>query len=151
MMAEPGDALRADLDLARGGFQRMLLRIGAKLFEQDERARRQRQLREPFRPELLESRQPKTLALGAGAHALVDELTPAHLVAAFAEGGLVAKPIGERAENIEIVARFSDRRNRLMHGEQIVRSEEHTSELQSPVHLVCRLLLEKKKTRSYRW
>src|SRR5438876_8387519 len=31
------------------------------------------------------------------------------------------------------------------------RSEEHTSELQSPVHLVCRLLLEKKKqTRSKR-
>src|SRR5690348_18103567 len=29
------------------------------------------------------------------------------------------------------------------------RSEEHTSELQSPVHLVCRLLLEKKK-RLYR-
>src|SRR5690348_17644032 len=31
---------------------------------------------------------------------------------------------------------FGDRRDR---------SEEHTSELQSPVHLVCRLLLEKKK------
>src|SRR5258708_40112917 len=34
-------------------------------------------------------------------------------------------------------------------GERIVnredRSEEHTSELQSPDHLVCRLLLEKKK------
>src|SRR6266581_248044 len=29
---------------------------------------------------------------------------------------------------------------------QSIRSEEHTSELQSPVHLVCRLLLEKKKT-----
>src|SRR5258708_9515773 len=28
------------------------------------------------------------------------------------------------------------------------RSEEHTSELQSPDHLVCRLLLEKKKTRA---
>src|SRR5690348_17751594 len=28
---------------------------------------------------------------------------------------------------------------------QAARSEEHTSELQSPVHLVCRLLLEKKK------
>src|SRR5438876_12094051 len=28
------------------------------------------------------------------------------------------------------------------------RSEEHTSELQSPVHLVCRLLLEKKKKRN---
>src|SRR5256885_3670464 len=29
--------------------------------------------------------------------------------------------------------------------ERIVRSEEHTSELQSPCNLVCRLLLEKKK------
>src|SRR5690348_18082869 len=28
-----------------------------------------------------------------------------------------------------------------------LRSEEHTSELQSPVHLVCRLLLEKKNIR----
>src|SRR5258708_31882687 len=30
------------------------------------------------------------------------------------------------------------------------RSEEHTSELQSPDHLVCRLLLEKKKTTAQR-
>src|SRR5258708_8766629 len=30
-------------------------------------------------------------------------------------------------------------------GRRIIRSEEHTSELQSPDHLVCRLLLEKKK------
>src|SRR5438876_3706738 len=30
------------------------------------------------------------------------------------------------------------------------RSEEHTSELQSPVHLVCRLLLEKKKNKNKR-
>src|SRR2546426_9329227 len=29
---------------------------------------------------------------------------------------------------------------------QAMRSEEHTSELQSPCNLVCRLLLEKKKT-----
>src|SRR5947208_11012956 len=29
------------------------------------------------------------------------------------------------------------------------RSEEHTSELQSPDHLVCRLLLEKKKNKQY--
>src|SRR5690348_17373285 len=36
----------------------------------------------------------------------------------------------------------------VLHGEASdvgARSEEHTSELQSPVHLVCRLLLEKKK------
>src|SRR5690348_18174476 len=32
------------------------------------------------------------------------------------------------------------------------RSEEHTSELEPPVHLVCRLLLEKKKTENnIRW
>src|SRR5437762_6729870 len=29
------------------------------------------------------------------------------------------------------------------------RSEEHTSELQSPMYLVCRLLLEKKKKKKY--
>src|SRR5689334_24703056 len=32
---------------------------------------------------------------------------------------------------------------------QRVRSEEHTSELQSQFHLVCRLLLEKKKKKYY--
>src|SRR2546426_7252496 len=32
----------------------------------------------------------------------------------------------------------------------ILRSEEHTSELQSPCNLVCRLLLEKKKQRQMR-
>src|SRR5437763_12798675 len=33
------------------------------------------------------------------------------------------------------------------------RSEEHTSELQSPMYLVCRLLLEKKKNKitRYKW
>src|SRR2546429_3609414 len=31
------------------------------------------------------------------------------------------------------------------HARQTIRSEEHTSELQSRLHLVCRLLLEKKK------
>src|SRR5258708_15360457 len=31
------------------------------------------------------------------------------------------------------------------------RSEEHTSELQSPDHIVCRLLLEKKKKNTHRY
>src|SRR5256885_10095626 len=31
----------------------------------------------------------------------------------------------------------------------LLRSEEHTSELQSPCNLVCRLLLEKKKVRCF--
>src|SRR2546422_8325693 len=33
--------------------------------------------------------------------------------------------------------------------EGLVRSEEHTSELQSRLHLVCRLLLEKKKHKKH--
>src|SRR5690348_18460405 len=41
--------------------------------------------------------------------------------------------------------RSSARRIDITH-EASGRSEEHTSELQSPVHLVCRLLLEKKNT-----
>src|SRR5574339_732329 len=45
------------------------------------------------------------------------------------------------------------RRESILHswyrpGRLIVRSEEHTSELQSPGDLVCRLLLEKKKIKN---
>src|SRR2546422_11001807 len=35
---------------------------------------------------------------------------------------------------------------RIVAADDVIRSEEHTSELQSRLHLVCRLLLEKKKT-----
>src|SRR2546426_7441061 len=46
----------------------------------------------------------------------------------------------------EIVHEQSDRdRAPLPARPQVERSEEHTSELQSPCNLVCRLLLEKKK------
>src|SRR2546422_7120939 len=56
---------------------------------------------------------------------------PFHIV--LVEGG------GERLDPLQKV------RDRLQ-----VRSEEHTSELQSRLHLVCRLLLEKKKLRRRR-
>src|SRR2546430_11953681 len=46
-------------------------------------------------------------------------------------------PAGCRAVNVEGTTTVA----------QAVRSEEHTSELQSQSNLVCRLLLEKKKTR----
>src|SRR2546429_6789431 len=42
-------------------------------------------------------------------------------------------------------------RSGLIHGrscDDLIRSEEHTSELQSRLHLVCRLLLEKKKQKN---
>src|SRR5690348_18183946 len=49
-----------------------------------------------------------------------------------------------RGDLIGLIEQFdlypSERRS-----QPLSRSEEHTSELQSPVHLVCRLLLEKKK------
>src|SRR2546426_5679988 len=38
-----------------------------------------------------------------------------------------------------------DRRQKALPADSLRRSEEHTSELQSPCNLVCRLLLEKKK------
>src|SRR5256885_8041505 len=44
----------------------------------------------------------------------------------FLELGTISREVGERYEGVQ-------------------RSEEHTSELQSPCNLVCRLLLEKKK------
>src|SRR5690348_6348004 len=44
--------------------------------------------------------------------------------------------------------RDRDAGDRILNRAANTRSEEHTSELQSPVHLVCRLLLEKKKTTS---
>src|SRR5258708_25006547 len=44
-----------------------------------------------------------------------------------------AKAVIEEADHVRLSERDS------------LRSEEHTSELQSPDHLVCRLLLEKKK------
>src|SRR2546426_4240126 len=40
---------------------------------------------------------------------------------------------------------FSARRSAPLSSRRAPRSEEHTSELQSPCNLVCRLLLEKKK------
>src|SRR4051794_41617173 len=48
----------------------------------------------------------------------------------------------ERGRHRRERRRIAPRRRRLAD-----RSEEHTSELQSPVHLVCRLLLEKKKNK----
>src|SRR5690348_17157593 len=50
----------------------------------------------------------------------------------------------QRAASLEKVKQYTDH-PRVAARCVSSRSEEHTSELQSPVHLVCRLLLEKKK------
>src|SRR2546422_4154166 len=46
---------------------------------------------------------------------------------------------------LECLARADHLARHEIHLEVVLRSEEHTSELQSRLHLVCRLLLEKKK------
>src|SRR5438552_7019777 len=51
---------------------------------------------------------------------------------------------GPRVGRRDFQRRRTDRDHRLRKS----RSEEHTSELQSPDHLVCRLLLEKKKKKN---
>src|SRR5256885_11347205 len=53
--------------------------------------------------------------------------------------------LARRQANIRVSHLSPAARNRQ---ETLGRSEEHTSELQSPCNLVCRLLLEKKKRRT---
>src|SRR5687768_17642226 len=54
----------------------------------------------------------------------------------------------DAAAHAEDVAELALRRQPLAAGQVPARSEEHTSELQSRLHLVCRLLLEKKKKKN---
>src|SRR5690348_2964933 len=64
-------------------------------------------------------------------------------------GALFVGVLRSRTVQDRIIARFDLKsvygKSLMDQARQKLRSEEHTSELQSPVHLVCRLLLEKKK------
>src|SRR6267154_2947627 len=64
-----------------------------------------------------------------------------------AELGKLATDLGERSATADS-QRVESTALRVQVEALQERSEEHTSELQSPVHLVCRLLLEKKKKTS---
>src|SRR3712207_8931373 len=75
-------------------------------------------------------------SLSSDVDALADKVTPSKIVERQAD---------------KVKNRFGDIKDRVMgkaSGAKDRRSEEHTSELQSRQYLVCRLLLEKKKTRS---
>src|SRR2546430_8531197 len=52
-------------------------------------------------------------------------------------------PPDRRIAHVEAIKRLEHEADQVTH--EVVRSEEHTSELQSQSNLVCRLLLEKKK------
>src|SRR2546426_3501234 len=57
--------------------------------------------------------------------------------------GFVVDSFGARSKQVDIVVYDAIYSTKLFNATS--RSEEHTSELQSPCNLVCRLLLEKKK------
>src|SRR5436189_6361822 len=61
----------------------------------------------------------------------------------FRSGCRLPRPHGRRCQCAQ--CRLHDRRHGAGRRVTKLRSEEHTSELQSPMYLVCRLLLEKKK------
>src|SRR5256885_13038488 len=67
-----------------------------------------------------------------------------------------ARPVSEVEETQErilygVMAEFDDHEQVLEAAKRAYRSEEHTSELQSPCNLVCRLLLEKKKNQDMKY
>src|SRR2546430_13624746 len=66
----------------------------------------------------------------------------------LAAGRALRGGVDEGASVVPLAA--ARRGERVEHADQLVRSEEHTSELQSQSNLVCRLLLEKKKNTELR-
>src|SRR5256885_6554553 len=63
----------------------------------------------------------------------------------FRSGRVPDRPYARAQCHQQGVRRDTRQRQRRDHRTPACRSEEHTSELQSPCNLVCRLLLEKKK------
>src|SRR2546426_3111891 len=94
-------------------------------------------------------------ALGEDYHARVGALLgalAARLAAAFPgarfQGYVDTGPVLEREWAMRAGLGWIGKHTLLLDRTAGSRSEEHTSELQSPCNLVCRLLLEKKKTKS---
>src|SRR2546430_7213260 len=62
--------------------------------------------------------------------------------------GDVLAPVRDVLDAVHALGRLAGQRGRAL-VDAVVRSEEHTSELQSQSNLVCRLLLEKKKMKNH--
>src|SRR5258708_19005197 len=89
------------------------------------------------------------------------EITPPHRTASGRVrcGSLISSPMTDASSRPTSAKQITPKEFRTARGSwgirksaavivsPVFRSEEHTSELQSPDHLVCRLLLEKKKKR----
>src|SRR5258708_1365482 len=74
-----------------------------------------------------------------------DNDTSAFVIACYSDPGLYAARETTKKAVLGIAECAILTALTLGHRFGVIRSEEHTSELQSPDHLVCRLLLEKKK------
>src|SRR5690348_17365614 len=84
---------------------------------------------------------------GPNARSVQINLNPFTLIGATTRSGLLTAPLLSRfaiKSRLEYYSSETLQKIVLRSAEILNRSEEHTSELQSPVHLVCRLLLEKK-------
>src|SRR2546426_4357487 len=97
----------------------------------------------------------RALSFLAASLLLLGVLLPTNVVAAPADkdGHVVPTAIHDRARaegEVRVLVELLLPSGRVAEGAvpNQARSEEHTSELQSPCNLVCRLLLEKKKNRS---
>src|SRR3989454_4757309 len=103
-------------------------------------ARRKRQLRLPVFPTTTIGSFPQTAEVRAARKKLHDgKLTPQEYDAFIADQ--IARTLKLQEElGLDVLVHGEFERNDI-----VERSEEHTSELQSPCNLVCRLLLEKKK------
>src|SRR5205807_4344439 len=86
-----------------------------------------------------------TLFRSVRAAADVLELVPRAPVHAEVEEDEVRPGVDRVVEDVDALVRRDARGAKVDVGIDPHRSEEHTSELQSPCNLVCRLLLEKKK------
>src|SRR5438034_7960913 len=69
------------------------------------------------------------------------------LVPQLGSEGVVGQALGVLAQAVPIESLDGRRDRRVNRASAVLRSEEHTSELQSHSDLVCRLLLEKKKVK----
>src|SRR5690625_338172 len=94
----------------------------------------------------------KVVANGAGAAGiaiikLLDNFGVGEIIMCDSVGAIYEGRPRRMNEVKETVAKHTNRKKEQGTLEEVIRSEEHTSELQSRGHLVCRLLLEKKKKR----
>src|SRR5690348_18070637 len=85
-------------------------------------------------------RSQKSLGFVKAVHALIQASQPQAYAPSI---GTATRQILEQFHRARHIGVLRQRLGQLGFERIVERSEEHTSELQSPVHLVCRLLLEK--------